>query len=177
MSIATRTGDTGTTALLFGRRVPKTHPRLEAYGTVDELSAVLGLVRVSARQSFVKETVLRVQKELIQMGAELATDDEDLKKMASAQIYGIQDEHLARLDELVASYEARLPKPKGFVQAGSSIQTAYLHQARTVCRRAERAVWHLREKGGHVSDLVPQYLNRLADVLWLMAWEEEVWET
>ena len=159
---------------MFNRRVPKTHPRVEAYGTVDELSAALGLARATTRWQDIGATLLQVQKDLIQLSGELATDDLDRERLEGQGLAGLDATHLAYLDEAVATWESRLPPIRHFLQPGQNLSSAHLHFGRTVCRRAERALLRLREGGGWVSPLALAYFNRLSDFLWLAARAEEV---
>lgn len=175
MSISTRTGDDGQTSLLFGRRVPKTHPRVEANGTLDELTSALGLARAQARHDLLRDQLLTVQRTLWIMSGELAVDEADREKFLKSQFAPLKEENLQFLDDLVAEYEARALKFQGFVQPGDTIPSAFLHWARATARRAERSVWRAIEAGHSINPLVPRYLNRLSDVLWLMAREDEVW--
>jgi len=172
MSIATRTGDDGTTALMFNRRVPKNHPRVVANGAVDELSAALGLARASAGDAAVAAILLAEQKCLVGLMAILATADADRPRLLESKLQRLLPEDLARLDELVAKLEAKKTPPRGWDTPGESAHHAHLHLARAVCRRAERECVALRATGEHVPDLVLQYLNRLSDALWLLAQAE-----
>jgi cob(I)alamin adenosyltransferase len=173
MSISTRTGDDGTTGLLFNRRVSKTHPRVAACGAVDEFNAGLGLARATAADAAVAAIILTEQKCLVGLMGELATDDADHQRLLESKLQRLQPADLARLDDLVAAYEARSLHFSGWDTPGATLHHAHLHQARVHCRRAERAVLALREKGMQVSDLVIHYLNRFSDVLWLLACAEE----
>jgi len=169
MSIATRTGDDGTTALMFNRRVPKDHPRIIANGAVDELNAALGLARASANDVGVAAILFAEQKCLVGLMAELATDDADRPRLLASKLQRLQPEDLARLDALVAQLEAGKSAPHGWDTPGANLHHAHLHLARAVCRRAERECVALRASDASVPDLVLQYLNRLADALWLLA--------
>jgi cob(I)alamin adenosyltransferase len=169
MSIATRTGDDGATALMFNRRVPKNHPRVVAGGAVDELSAALGLARASAADIAVAAILFAEQKCLVGLMAELATADADRPRLLESKLQRLQAEDLARLDALVADLEARKTPARGWDTPGESAHHAHLHLARAICRRAERETVALRATGAHVPDLVLQYLNRLSDALWLLA--------
>jgi cob(I)alamin adenosyltransferase len=170
MSIATRTGDDGTTGLMFNRRVAKTDVRVEAYGTVDELNAFLGLARAHAGGR-VGEALLATQKELVLLMGELAVAPEDAARYAQA--YPLLGEAaLERLDALVREIEGRSVRFEGWATPGATVAAGHLDAARTVCRRAERRVAALHA-AAPVRALLAAYLNRLADVLWLMAREEE----
>jgi cob(I)alamin adenosyltransferase len=173
MSISTRTGDDGTTALMFNRRVPKTHLRIAAGGVADELNVALGLARASATIPEIAAALLAEQKALVGLMAELATDDADRARLLESRLQRLQLADLARLDALVAALEARQCHALDWDTPGASLNHAHLHQARATCRRAEREVAALRATGAHVPDLILQYLNRLSDALWLLACIEE----
>jgi cob(I)alamin adenosyltransferase len=169
MSIATRTGDDGTSALMFNRRVPKNHPRVIAAGAVDELNAVLGLARASASEVKQAAIIFAEQQCLIGLMGELSTDDADRPRLLASKLQRLQPEDLARLDALVAELEADKKPASGWDTPGENLHHAHLHLARAVCRRAERDCVTLRATGAQVPDLLLQYLNRLSDVLWLLA--------
>ena len=166
MSIVTRTGDDGTTALMYGRRVPKSHPRIAACGAVDELNAALGLARATVTHASIGNALLPIQKDLVGLMGELATLDEDMPRYIKDGFAVLSAECVARLDQLAARLEAELPPFKDWVMPGANPASAALDVARAVCRRAEREV---------ASDLeihnaqIMIYLNRLSDALWLMA--------
>jgi cob(I)alamin adenosyltransferase len=173
MSIATRTGDNGTTGLMYNRRVSKCHPRVEAYGTVDELNAALGLARASAQQAFVADNLLVIQKDLVTLMGELATGTDDLPRYAKDGFTLVSAELTAKLNKLVAEIEAQSVTFKGWATPGATLNSAALDVARTVCRRAERRVCALHEVGQLHNPEIIIYLNRLADLLWLFArWVE-----
>lgn len=170
MSIVTRTGDDGTTSLMYGRRVPKSHPRLAACGAVDELNAALGLARAAVTHPFVRDALLPIQKELVGLMGELATLDEDMPRYIKDGFAVISAESVARLDQLAAKLEAETPPFKDWVMPGANPASAALDFARTVCRRAERDVCGLEVRNAQIV----VYLNRLSDVLWMMArWMEK----
>lgn len=169
MSIVTRTGDDGTTALLYGRRVSKSHPRVNAYGCADELNAALGLARATASDAWVQETISATQQELIGLMGELAVDDMDRERFLKSKLARLEPAHLQRLDAAAAQIEARQISFSGWAMPGATWHAAALDVARTVCRRTERAVVALAESGAQMNPLVLQYLNRLSDVLWLLA--------
>lgn len=164
MKIYTRTGDDGTTGLLGKARVPKHHLRVEAYGSVDELNAVLGVVHAQDSAKAFGDLVPALQAALFDVGAELAaTDAAMLEKLVHVQ--GAQVERLEReIDRL----EAGLSPLTNFVLPGGTPLAAALHHARTVCRRAERRVTALAAAESVRPDLV-RWLNRLADLLFVMA--------
>jgi cob(I)alamin adenosyltransferase len=173
MSIATRTGDNGTTGLMYNRRVSKCHPRVEAYGTVDELNASLGLARASASHEFVSSSLLIIQHDLVTLMGELATGTEDLPRYAKGGFTLVGAELTSKLDKWVAEIEAQSVTFKGWATPGATLHSAALDVARTVCRRAERRVCALHEAGQLENPEIIIYLNRLADLLWLFArWVE-----
>jgi cob(I)alamin adenosyltransferase len=173
VSIATKTGDDGTTALMYGRRVPKTHPRIEACGAVDELNAALGLARASAKHDFVRDNLLAIQKDLIVLMGETGVVADDLPRYVKDGYSQVTPEMTAKLDALVREIEAQKINSKGWVTPGETMDAATLDAARTVCRRAERRVCALKESGELRNAEIMIYLNRLGDLLWLFArWVE-----
>src|SRR3954453_1063149 len=141
MSIATKTGDAGQTSLMYGRRVPKTDARVDAYGCVDELNAALGLARATANDTFLPEQIFAVQKELVTVMGELATGPEDMDRYVkdgfSLTTAAMTDRLTAVIDDLEGN---RLAKFKDWVTPGKTLSAVTLDLARTVCRRAERRV-------------------------------------
>ena len=173
MSIATRTGDNGTTGLMYNRRVPKCHPRVEACGCVDELNAALGLARATAEDDFVRHPLLAVQQDLIILMGELATLSSDRERYPKDGFKFVLPEMTTKLDGLVKEIESQNVSFKGWATPGATLHAAALDVARTVCRRAERRVSALREAGELENDEIGIYLNRLSDTLWLLArWVE-----
>lgn len=173
MSIATRTGDAGTTGLMYNRRVSKCHPRVDAYGSVDELNAALGMVRASATEDFVRNNVLTVQKDLVTLMGELATGVDDLARYQKDGFELVTPAMTAKLDAFVKEIEAQNVSFKGWATPGATLNSAALDVARTTCRRAERRVCALHESGQLDNAEIIIYLNRLSDTLWLMArWVE-----
>ena len=173
MSIATKTGDSGTTGLMYGRRVPKNHPRVEAYGTVDELNAALGLARSTAAGDFVARNLAVIQKDLIVLMGELGVLPEDLPRYVKDGFSLVTPAMTAPLDMLVKEIESQNVTFKGWATPGATVHSAALDVARTVCRRAERRVCDLKESGGTLNPEIIIYLNRLSDLLWLFArWVE-----
>ncbi len=169
MSIATKTGDSGTTGLMFGRRVPKNHPRVEACGAVDELNAALGMARATAAQNFVRDNLPVIQKDLIALMGELGVLPEDLPRYVKAGYPLLTPALTAKLDALVAEIESQNITFKGWATPGATPASAALDVARTVCRRAERRVCAVKESGGTVNPEIIIFLNRLSDLLWLFA--------
>ena len=173
MSIATRTGDHGTTGLMYGRRVPKTHPRIEANGAIDELNAALGVARATATEEWLRGQLFLTQKQLVDVMGELATAPDDLPRYARDGFILVTPAMTARLDELVEHLEAQKISFKGWATPGATPLAAALDLARTACRRAERRTCAIREAGEPVNAEIVIYLNRLSDVLWLLArWVE-----
>lgn len=173
MSIVTKTGDTGTTALMYGRRVSKCHPRVEAYGCVDELNAAIGLARASAEHAFLRDNLYLIQKELVVVMGELATAVEDLPRYVKDGYVLVAPQLTQKLDALITEIETQYGSSKGWATPGENLNAAALDVARTVCRRAERRVCALHEARQLQNSEVIIYLNRLADLLWLMArWVE-----
>lgn len=173
MSIVTRTGDTGTTGLMYNRRVPKSHPRVEAYGSVDELNAALGMARATTRHAFIQDSLLGIQKDLVQVMGELATHPTDLERYRKDGFVIIDPTFTARLDALVTTVEAEGVSYKGWATPGATLDAAALDVARTTCRRAERRIHALHDAGEPPNPEILVFLNRLSDLLWLLArWVE-----
>ncbi len=173
MSIATKTGDNGTTALMYGRRVPKNHPRVEAYGSVDELNAALGLARAMAEHDFVRANLLAIQKDLVVLMGELAVANEDLERYVKGGFLLVKPDMTAKLDVLIKEIETQNVSFKGWATPGATHHSAALDVARTVCRHAERRVCDLQAAGDFKNEEIIIFLNRLSDLLWLFArWVE-----
>jgi cob(I)alamin adenosyltransferase len=152
---------------MYGRRVAKDHPRVEAYGSVDELNAALGLAR-SLAQKTQKDLLEKIQKALVGLMGELAVASEDLHRYEADGYARLQEADLDLLDREIEKMEKAAPKARGWSTPGGSTAGAALDLARTVCRRAEREVWKLEKAQGRIRSLVPRYLNRLSDLLWLL---------
>ncbi len=165
MKIYTRTGDSGETGLLGGTRVPKDHLRVAAYGEVDETNACLGLALASSDGARLNTLLRQVQADLFALGAELADVRRDPKRDAKS---AVSEELVARLETEIDVREAKLPPLRAFVLPGGTPTAAHLHHARTVCRRAERAVVALAREA-QVDPLAIVYLNRLSDLLFVLA--------
>ena len=165
MKIYTKTGDDGQTGLFGGPRVAKDDARIEAYGTVDELNSTIGVARAESPSDDLDGTLGRIQHELFQLGAELATPDpvRQASRLLSA-------EHIAWLEASIDGTEARLEPLREFILPGGTLLAALLHQARTVCRRAERRLVTLADKApGTVRPELVIYLNRLSDLFFVLA--------
>lgn len=163
--VYTRTGDKGLTSLVGGIRIKKTDIRLEAYGTVDELSAHLGLLASLLPECEDRETVIRIQNNLFNVCTHLATDQSRTPLYPSAHL---AEGEIAFLEEQVDKIMALLPERQGFVLPGGSQPAAQCHVARTVCRRAERRIVALAEVA-IVGPDIQQYVNRLSDYLFVLA--------
>jgi cob(I)alamin adenosyltransferase len=170
MSIATKTGDSGVTALMYGKRVSKTDERVEAYGTVDELNATLGLVRATVGERLVTDIVLSVQKELVVLMGELAVADKDRERYLKDGYELMTEAMVNRLTDVVNDLEKNYHVDfKHWATPGHSLGSAALDLARTICRRAERRVVALCGSAAYVNPESIRYLNRLSDILWLFA--------
>lgn len=158
---------------MYDRRISKCHPRVEALGSVDELNSALGLARATAIHDSVRTHLVAIQHDLITLMGELATAETDLARFGRDGFRTIDDQHTAKLDALIEEMERALGKFRGWALSGSHLHPAALDMARTICRRAERRVCALREAGDLANAEVLVYLNRLGDLLWLMArWVE-----
>jgi len=165
----TSRGDDGRTGLLGPERVPKYDPRPEAFGTVDEAQAALGLARAAGPAPDVAEIVLAVQRELYDLMAELAAGGDEDSPFAGCITAG----HVARLEGWLAEFEGRVAMPREFVVPGDSQAGAALHLARTVVRRAERRAVRLADEGLLDNGQVLRYLNRLSSLLYVLALLED----
>jgi cob(I)alamin adenosyltransferase len=168
MSICTRTGDDGTTGLIFNRRVSKSHPRVRAYGAVDELNAALGMARAFSEDEPIAEEIHRIQRELVIVMGELAVDDDDRLRYAEKGRTFVDAEMADRLTSLIRNIEKNdRIRYEGWVMPGGSRFSACLDLARTTCRRAEREVVALHDEGALVTQDLMVYLNRLSDLCWI----------
>jgi cob(I)alamin adenosyltransferase len=166
MSIVTKTGDEGETSLMYGRRVPKDDPRVQAYGSVDELTAALGLARAICEDKFVGEQIFAVQKDLINVMGELATVPEDRPRYAKDGFPVTDAEMVDRVTAVIVDLEKdKSLYPKDWVIPGANAISAALDFARVTCRRAERLVATLKDPNPEIL----RYLNRLSDLCWILA--------
>lgn len=163
--IYTRTGDDGTTGLGSGTRVAKSDLRIEAYGTVDELNAQVGLVLASQPDPEIAPLLARVQNDLFHAGSDLCFPEAE---KADLKIPGVEQRHVDWLEAGIDQWNSELPALENFILPGGSLPAAALHVARTVCRRAERTVLRLREREP-IGPFVLVYLNRLSDALFVLA--------
>jgi cob(I)alamin adenosyltransferase len=170
MSIVTKTGDQGETSLMYGRRVLKTHARVEAYGSVDELNAALGLARSVASDKFVSEQILAAQKDLIVVMGELATDPQDRQRFLKNGFHLTTSEMVERVtSEIVDLEKDKSLYPKDWVIPGTTQLSAALDVARTICRRAERQATGMMTLEKDFNGEIVRYLNRLSDLCWVLA--------
>ena len=159
--VYTRTGDDGTTSLVGGKRVPKTHPRLHAYGTVDELNAMIGLLRAYIKERDDYDFLLKVQHHLFSIGAYLATE-----QCPSDASVGASE--VAQLEEAIDRMDSLLPPLHAFVLPGGAKVAAVCHLCRTVCRRAERHIYALSDVCPLSFDVLA-YMNRLSDYFFVLS--------
>jgi cob(I)alamin adenosyltransferase len=171
MKIYTKTGDTGTTALFGGSRVPKDHIRIESYGTVDELNSHIGLIRDQEFNAHYKDILIEIQDRLFTVGAILATPPEkEVLKNGEKRLQnlGIIESDIELLEKEIDAMEEALPPMTHFVLPGGHTTVSYCHIARCVCRRAERLAVHL-DHNEPVAEIAIKYLNRLSDYLFVLA--------
>ena len=165
--VYTRAGDQGQTALVGGQKVSKASARVDCYGAVDELNAALGLVRTSLEGSLaggeLGPIVARVQNELFNLGAELATPDAERRARSPA----VEERHVTALEVEMDRLNEDLPELRSFILPGGGWVSAHFHLARTICRRAERLAVRLVESGEGVGAQAIPYLNRLSDALFV----------
>ncbi|MGF1532067.1 MAG: cob(I)yrinic acid a,c-diamide adenosyltransferase [Bernardetiaceae bacterium] len=166
MKIYTKTGDKGTTSLVSGRRIAKTHQRIAAYGTVDELNAHLGMLRDQPINRSRQEELLRIQDRLFVMGSLLADDP----KKPTAGLPQLAEADIEALEQAIDRMDEQLPPMRNFVLPGGHVSVSAGHIARVVCRRAERMCLILHEDTdmGQVSEVILKYLNRLSDYLFVL---------
>lgn len=176
-SIATRTGDDGTTGLLYGQRVPKTHPQIEAIGACDELNVAIGaakpLLGIDAPGQERRRLLEQVQRNLVAFMGEIACAEADAEKYAGSTFEKITAPDVTRLDQAVAELENRGLKFDGWATPGANALASAYDLARTTARRAERHLCGLPAHGRSVRAELGQFLNRLSDLLWLLARDAE----
>ncbi|MGH9338406.1 MAG: cob(I)yrinic acid a,c-diamide adenosyltransferase [Acidobacteriota bacterium] len=164
MSIYTRRGDEGTTSLFSGERVDKHSLRIEVYGTVDELNSILGLAMAFCHNEKVRQVLQSLQLDLFEAGADLATTAESRR-----EIKRMQEGNWRELEGIIDDLDKDLPRLRNFILPGGAPGGAILHLARTVCRRGERLLVHLMRQETDVNPEVLVYLNRLSDLLFVLA--------
>jgi cob(I)alamin adenosyltransferase len=162
--IYTKTGDKGETSLIGGKRVPKYHERIEAYGTVDELNSFIGLIKDHDIDKHYKEVLLKIQDRLFVAESLLARDEGEVK----VKIPELHEEDIKILEREIDEMQQKLPELTSFILPGGGLAASYTHVARTVCRRAERIIIKLSETV-EVNELVIRYFNRLSDYLFVLA--------
>jgi len=164
--IYTKTGDKGGTSLIGGVRVPKSHIRIEAYGTVDELNSFIGMVNDMAADKATSEWLREVQDRLFTVGSVLATAPDKDIKMKLPDVHGSD---VKWLEERIDEMNEDLPEMRSFILPGGNLASSACHVARCVCRRAERICVAMQENNEPVPELIIQYLNRLSDFLFVLA--------
>jgi cob(I)alamin adenosyltransferase len=170
--VYTRTGDSGDTALVGGKRIPKDSPRIEAYGTIDELNSIVGLARVFNEEKrnegdpyrFLDVVLRDIQDELFDLGSELATPEDFFKD----GMYRVGDREVKKIEQLIDECQKELGPLKSFILPGGGKIGAYLHQCRTVCRRAEREILRL-SRVEKLSEWPLKYVNRLSDLFFVLS--------
>lgn len=172
-SIATRTGDNGTTGLLYGQRVAKNHPQVETVGTLDELNSAIGFAKATRAGNTNVADLESIQHALVALMGEISCAESDAARYASSKFAKLSENELARIDAAVEAIEARRPKFDGWATPGATLHAAALDMARTTARRAERQLVGLADHRKTVRPLVIRYINRVSDLLWLMAREAE----
>jgi cob(I)alamin adenosyltransferase len=170
--VYTRVGDKGETGLVGGKRVPKDSPRIDAYGTIDELNSIVGLARVFNEENldageahqFLDEVLCQIQDELFDLGSELATPPEFFQE----GMYRVGEKEIERIEKLIDQCQKDLEPLKSFILPGGGRVGAYLHQCRTVCRRAEREILRL-SRAEEINHNVIKYTNRLSDLFFVLS--------
>ncbi len=162
-------GDQGLTSLMGGQRVPKSDPRPDTYGTLDEASSALGVARAAATRPQTKKIILALQKDLLLLGAELATVAADLEKYP----YQITSQHVERLENFIEDLQGDVQLKKEFIFPGGTIGSAAIDLARAIVRRAERKAVRLFQEKTITNGEILRFLNRLADLLFTLARYEE----
>jgi cob(I)alamin adenosyltransferase len=170
MSIVTKTGDKGETSLMYGRRVPKSDPRVDSYGCVDELTAALGLARSISIEKFLSEEILAAQKDLIVVMGELATTPQDRERYVKDGFHLSTGAMVDRITAVIVDLEKdKSLYPKDWVIPGGTSASAALDFARATCRRAERHIAAFMADDKDFNPEILRYLNRLSDLLWVLA--------
>jgi cob(I)alamin adenosyltransferase len=164
MKIYTKKGDKGETSLIGGKRVPKNHARVEAYGTVDELISAIGIIRALETDDYYKKFILDIQNNLMNIAAILASEGDTAKKLPE-----VSGEEIASLENEIDKISETLPKLDHFVIPGGTLPESFAHLSRSICRRAERSIVTLIDEGYPVPEYVETYINRLSDFLFTFA--------
>ena len=166
LKIYTKTGDLGRTSLIGGTKVPKSHIRIETYGTVDELNSFIGMLTDNIRDSHSIDLLREIQDRLFTIGSSLACDPDKEPKM---KLPDLNEEDVGLLEKEIDTMNETLPEMRSFILPGGSVAVSTAHVARCVCRRAERHCVNMQEQEMFVDPLVIKYLNRLSDYLFVMA--------
>lgn len=166
LKIYTKTGDKGTTSLIGGTKVPKSHRRIEAYGTVDELNSFIGLCIDHLKGNNISNVLREVQDRLFTIGSALACDPDKETKL---KIPDLKEEDIVLLENEMDRMDGVLPPMKSFILPGGHAAASTLHIARCVCRRAERCIVRMQKKNDEVPSLIIKYLNRLSDYLFVLS--------
>jgi cob(I)alamin adenosyltransferase len=166
LKIYTKTGDKGKTSLIGGTKVPKSHIRIESYGTVDELNSYIGLVSDHLTDTHAKNTLKEIQDRLFTVGSSLACDPE---KEPAMRLPDLREDDISFLENEIDAMNAVLPPMKFFVLPGGHVAVSTAHVARCVCRRAERICVQMQEEALFIDPLVIKYINRLSDYLFVLA--------
>lgn len=164
--IYTKTGDKGVTSLIGGTRIPKSHQRIEAYGTVDELNSYIGLCRDLLSDEQSRNVLAEIQDRLFTIGSSLACDPEKEPKM---KIPDLKETDIAGLENEIDRMNESIPAMKSFILPGGHTTISHLHIARCICRRAERCAVRLETEKEEIQPVVLKYLNRLSDYLFILA--------
>jgi cob(I)alamin adenosyltransferase len=163
--VYTRTGDKGETSLVGGKRVPKDSPRIDAYGTIDELNSIIGLARVfNEAHQFLDQVLCKIQDELFDLGSELATPPEFFQE----GMFRVSQTEIKSIEKLIDKCQENLQPLESFILPGGGRIGAYLHQCRTVCRRAEREILRLSREET-ISEWPLKYVNRLSDLFFVLS--------
>ena len=166
LKIYTKSGDKGTTSLIGGTKVPKSHLRIEAYGTVDELNSYIGLCKDLLTDKQSKTILQEIQDRLFTVGSSLACDPEKEPKM---KLPDLKEDDITLLEKEIDRMNEMLPPMKNFILPGGNVTVSHLHIARCICRRAERCCVRLEFEKEEVESIIIKYLNRLSDHLFVLA--------
>ncbi|MDR2653617.1 MAG: cob(I)yrinic acid a,c-diamide adenosyltransferase [Prevotellaceae bacterium] len=164
MKVYTKKGDKGETSLIGGKKVPKNHIRVEAYGTVDELISAIGIVRACETDDYYKKFIFDIQNKLMNIAAILASDGDTVKQLPE-----ITGEDVVVLENEIDKITETLPKLNHFVIPGGNLSESFVHLSRSICRKAERVIVSLINEGYQVPDFLEAYINRLSDFLFTFA--------
>jgi cob(I)alamin adenosyltransferase len=164
MKVYTKKGDKGETSLIGGKRAPKNHIRIEAYGTIDELISAIGIIRAREMDNYYKKFIWDIQNKLMDIAAILASDGDTAKQLPE-----ISDKDIASLENEIDKITEELPKLTCFIIPGGNLSESFVHLARSICRRSERVIVTLTQEGYQIPELLEAYINRLSDFLFTYA--------